>query len=211
MLRRSLSTLLLALTLILAAGAFSALTMQKGSAQRAPVTTPTPGLTITSGYWYYAIHGRSAAALRVELNRLGPVDPSGKRFDAVTKWWVSWQYRSETKSGMCAIASVDVLVKLRFTYPRWKKPARPTAALVRKWNRYLKALSIHEEGHAKNAVQAGNRILRGIRAQAPRSSCAALSSAANTLGRREVKRANDADVAYDARTRHGATQGAIFA
>jgi hypothetical protein len=44
----------------------------------------------------------------------------------------------------------------------------------------------------------------------PHPTCDALSRAANALGDRLIKEANQMDVEYDARTQHGRTQGARF-
>jgi predicted secreted Zn-dependent protease len=169
-----------------------------------------PDLRVVTVHHDYAIAGQTAAELRAAMNRRGPLDASRERFDAVTNWWINWYYRYGRSGTRCTIASADVRVRIVFTLPRWRPGPGAAPALVRKWNRYLQALRRHENGHSGHAVVEGKRILTGLRRLAPRPSCAQLGAAADALGHAEIRRGNAWDVAYDRRTGHGATQGAVF-
>jgi predicted secreted Zn-dependent protease len=178
--------------------------------ERPPVSHPSPGLTVKAHYRYYPISGRTAAELRAQMDRLGPLDSYGDRYDALTSWWISWRFRYGASGSRCRIAGVSAQVKLAFVFPRWQKPAGARAALVRKWRRYLDALNLHEQGHASNALGAARRIMSAIRSLGPESSCDILGGHANDIGHHEVALANAADLAYDKKTDHGASQGARF-
>jgi predicted secreted Zn-dependent protease len=71
---------------------------------------------------------------------------------------------------------------------------------------------VHEKGHAQNAIDAARKIEAGILALPSEPTCDALRTKANDLGHALmlIKDANQADIDYDRRTQHGATQGARF-
>jgi predicted secreted Zn-dependent protease len=172
---------------------------------------PQPGFTVSTRAVYYRITGRTAAELRAQMNRRGPLDYfTGKRYDAFVNWSFSWWYHDRVRAGECRITSAEVLVELKYTDPRWLRPRNVSTALAGSWNRYLKALHIHEQGHGAIAVGVGRKLHAGIRALAPRRSCQKLEAAADVLGAGTLERANKLEAAYDARTDHGATQGARF-
>lgn len=196
---------LLALSLLLLLSSPAAASLQPS------ISHPQPGLTVSTRAVYYRITGRTAADLRGQMNRFGPVDYfTGKRYDAFANWNFSWSYHDRVSAGECRITSADVLVELKYTYPRWLWPSSVSAALMSSWNRYLKALRVHEQGHGAIAVGIGRTLQASIRALAPRRSCQKLEAAADALGAGAIERANRVEAAYDARTNHGATQGARF-
>jgi len=160
---------------------------------------------------YYDVSGANAREVRESLNRNGPVSKiNGKRFDAYTAWYISWKYQYRQPTGGCAIASVSTEVKVIIDFPRLKADATTPEALKSLFARYLENLMRHEKGHAQNAIDFARKIETGIRALPTKSSCNALQDVANALGGALIKEANQADIDYDARTRHGATQGARF-
>lgn len=175
------------------------------------ITHPQPGLTVSTRAVYYRITGRTAADLRAQMNRRGPLDySSGERYDAYANWTFSWRYHDRVRTGKCRITSAEVLVELKYTYPRWLRPRNASTTLVGSWNRYLKALRTHERGHGTIAAGVGRTLLARIRALAPRRSCRKLEAAADLLGAGAIEWANRVEASYDARTNHGATQGARF-
>jgi predicted secreted Zn-dependent protease len=181
------------------------------AARSRQIVHPRPGLTVSRSSAYYSIRGRTAADLRRQMNSLGPGDGnSGKRYDAYSDWNLSWWYRDRVSRGKCRITGASVRVELKFTYPRWLRPAGASSALVSRWKRYLNALHRHENGHGAIAVRQGGKLLTSIRALAPRSSCRKLEAAADLLGANTLQRTNKLERAYDYRTNHGATQGARF-
>ena len=158
---------------------------------------------------HYDVSGASAQEIRAEMDRLGPIDERTKRrSDATTRWYVKWTYRYRNVGQDCAIARVSVTVDVTITMPRLK-PGSP-ADLARTFSEFTDKLREHEEGHAQNGIDIGSRIEAAIRDIKPYPTCEELGRAANALGDRLVKEANQNDVEYDARTQHGRTQGARF-
>lgn len=179
--------------------------------RQSSISHPTSGLTVNSQTVRYKIYGRTAAALRAQMDRLGPIDePTGTHFDGYAHWTFYWNVRHRSSAGRCRITTASVLLELKYTLPRWQRSSNASAALVRRWNRYLGSLRRHEHRHGTIAIEAGRKMVKNLRLLDPRSSCSGLETAADRVGRRGVARLNKVEAAYDAKTNHGATQGAHF-
>ncbi len=160
---------------------------------------------------YYAIQGSTAEELRSQINQNSPVDVrSSRRYAAYTEWEVSWYYRSNRKSHECSLNSPQINTAVRMTLPRWTPPANAPAPLKTQWNRYLKALRLHEEGHQQHGIKAGQEILQILKQMPTFQSCQILASTANREADQIIKKYNQQDISYDQRTKHGAMQGAVF-
>ena len=186
-----------------------------------PVLVPVLGGTIGAGpasaeprvsetIKYYDVGGRDAREVRANLNRFGPADKNQKRFDAITRWSVSWNYQYRQANGRCAIASVTSKVDVTVTFPRLKADASTPPALRNAFGNYTAKLMVHEKGHAQTGINIARRIETGIRALAPEPNCTVLAGVANRLGHTLDGQGSRADDEYDTRTQHGATQGATF-
>ena len=76
------------------------------------------------------------------------------------------------------------------------------------FDRYLRALSDHEQGHVQIGRDAAHAIDQGIRQMPAAPDCATLEREANALGHRLLQDHVTHEKQYDQSTRHGATQGA---
>ena len=159
---------------------------------------------------YYDVSGSTVQELRADLNRSGPLDKDGKRFDAVTRWHIRWHYNYQTGGNECAIAKVSTTVEVIITFPRLNDTASIPAPVRKAFVDYTEKLLIHEKGHAQNAIDTARRIEDGIGALAPQGGCSDLGRTANKLGFSRIDDAKQWDIDYDLRTRHGASQGARF-
>jgi predicted secreted Zn-dependent protease len=166
---------------------------------------------VSEVFKYYDVDGETAQDLRADLNRRGPIDGNEhRRFDAVTHWYVRWQYTYRASVGGCEIVSVSTKVDVTYAFPRLTGANSAPSALRKAFGDYLERLLVHEKGHAQTAIDIARRIEDGIRALPPAPTCSALEAIANNLGHSLIKEANRIDVEYDARTDHGRTQGARF-
>jgi predicted secreted Zn-dependent protease len=190
------------------------------SPQQSPTPTPSPTLAPTStpaktnasaleNYVYYVIEGSTAAELRAQMDQLGPADKFG-RFDAYTRWYINWSYPYSTQDGQCTTGPVKVAVRVTLTLPQWDPPSDASQELVDKWNAYLAALQVHEDGHKEIAIQAGNEILHTLEGLPPHPTCDELEEAADAAGKSVLNRYRQQEIIYDQSTDHGATQGARF-
>ena len=106
-----------------------------------------------------------------------------KGFWAYTDWYVSW-------SNTCRVS-----LRIVYTLPRWRGHDDAPAGLRAKWNTFLANLTAHEKGHGTHGRNAASEI--------DRSRCSNNPGAI-------VRRWANQDRVYDAKTRHGRTQGAMF-
>src|SRR5579883_3452813 len=155
---------------------------------------------------FYKIQGKTAAELRAPMNQDG-----GKRFDAATLWDLDAQFTFGGKKGKsCQFKTIKVTVKTTFTLPEWTPPDGTPQALVDRWKKHLATLQTHEDGHKQLGVDAGNDFLTQLKAIPTAASCDALQKTAAQT--RDAVKASfkQKHKAYDAATKHGATQGAVF-
>jgi predicted secreted Zn-dependent protease len=164
-----------------------------------------PGIALTINTTYYSIGGSTAQELRDEMNRRGPGNS-----DAYTRWYVSWTYPRVTGENGCDSGLVEVSVSVDFTLPQWTPPANADHELVKRWEQYMTALQIHENGHQDIAVAAGRDVLQALSALPAYPSCDELDHSMNASGQAILKRYRQQELLYDQTTDHGAIQGARF-
>lgn len=158
---------------------------------------------------YYDVAGSSAKALRQQMDAKGPLD-GGKRFDAHTEWDIKWNYRYRPTASGCELTGVNVSLSGTILLPRWVDSNDASSALVEKWNRYLAALRLHEEGHYAHGVGAAREIEALAKSFHGSGDCPAMTSEFNDRAQSIIARYKALDVAYDRETDHGRTQGARF-
>jgi predicted secreted Zn-dependent protease len=168
------------------------------------------GPKVKTTYEYYDIGGKSAPDIRKKLNSSGVRWTDGKVYDAVTRWYVRWNFRYENVNGRCRIASVVTHVDVVIKMPRWTGHNRADERLKDRWTAYIRALHEHELGHRGFGVRAAAEIEEVIARLEPQADCVSLGAAANAAGHRILDKYRREEIAYDRDTRHGITQGAVF-
>lgn len=182
---------------------FAQLTLQSSR----PISSPP----VSISYRYYPITGISASELRSQMSQRGPIDQhEGRRYDAHTEWVVRWSYRYTQARNLCRVRSATTKVAVTFTMPQWKAPFNAERSLIADWNAYLASLQLHEEGHKRNGVDAGQDVVQALNQLPAYPSCKALEGAIQSTAQTIIKQYNQKDLAYDRTTRHGYTQGAVF-
>jgi len=165
---------------------------------------------MTVRYICYDATGRTAQEIRAAMNAnpARPVD-QGDKVDAFTRWEsrLNWSYSGA--GGTCTATSVAPTLEITFTFPRWVPPPSPSPGTIQQWGTYLDALQLHEAGHQQNGIDATSDAVGRVKAVRT-ASCAEFNAAASQVMQAALKLGNDADIRYDAATRHGATQGAVF-
>lgn len=157
---------------------------------------------------YYDIQGRTYAELLAELRRLGPTT-DGRRFFAEARSPMLWRWRIDrTGAAYCAIRDVTVSVNAQITLPRWTPPADADPALVKEWKRFIAALEQHEAGHKDISARAGRDIVRKLNSYS--DICSMINTRANEIARGITDRAVLEQRQFDAATRHGLNEGALF-
>lgn len=159
---------------------------------------------------YYEVQGNSAKELRNQLNEKGPFGEDGKRADAHADWHVTWNYRYVPTREGCKFTELDTTVTGKIIMPRWSAGGGASSALVSKWQRYIAALRLHENGHYSHGVSAAEEIRALAQALPSTDDCPTLVKKFDNHANTILEKYKRADIEYDADTKHGSTQGAIF-
>lgn len=149
---------------------------------------------------------------RNQLNELGPII-NDKRFDANITWHIYWNYKyryDNSSQNPCYITEVKVTANIISILPEWEDKAVGDLNTQIKWDKYLKALRTHEEGHEKNGNEAAVEIEQTIQSIPSQSNCKLLQDTIHNKAQAIIKQHNIWDENYDASTGHGKSQGAVF-
>jgi predicted secreted Zn-dependent protease len=144
----------------------------------------------------YEVSGSTASEIRTQLSAYGPGG-----YDAYTKWVVHWNWPGQG-TATCHLQEAEVTYEITVTFPRWTPTEQATPELVSKWNGYLYALALHENGHVTNVVSHIPALMAAIKA----STCLSAEGAAQAV----LQQIRQFDTQYDNQTDHGHTQGARF-
>jgi predicted secreted Zn-dependent protease len=166
----------------------------------ATAATPSPRVAHATMH-YYAVGGATEAQIRARLDARAPASPDGFKGDAYTSWHYRWSWPGYG-AATCELARATVTLTVDVHFPRWTHPRGAPAAVAAAWNRYARALAVHESGHAAYARARYPYVVRAIK----RATCRTADAAA----RAQLALIRRHDAAYDASTNHGATQGARF-
>ena len=154
----------------------------------------------------YTVDAQPEQTLRQALNAATPITADGQRFHGHTRWDVHWTFRWwREPSGACRITEVTTRLRTEVQLPQLRRATPDQRAL---FDRYLRALSRHEQGHVQFGRDAANAIDQGIAQLPSAADCATLEREANALGHRLLREHAEREKQYDRDTRHGATQGA---
>lgn len=149
---------------------------------------------------YYDVRGGDVKSLLAALNARGP-------HHGRTDWKLSYKFSWRQGAGVCRAESVSTGLELVMTLPRWSASAGATADLASRWERYVTALRLHEEGHLEHG-RGAERDFKAAAASLSAPDCAALDLAMRERFASILSDYQARDKAYDARTEHGKLQGA---
>lgn len=163
------------------------------------------GVTVLAPVKRFPITAATVAGMRAQIDRDGPRF-NGRSWDGATHWNIRWNYSLRRDPGAgCRIHDVRVQVRAEITMPEWLPEAESDDETKLWWRRYESGLMAHEAGHARLAVEAGNRIRRALNGRMGMT-CDALRLAADADGRKILDEMRTQQARYDVDTRHGGTQ-----
>ncbi len=157
---------------------------------------------------YYDVEGRTPYTLLEHLTEHGPV-VNGKRFFGLTEWEVNAEYRWKEHTTRCSIEDLTVRVMVKTHLPQWHPPAGTPFETRTAWDRFVRALDEHEDGHRRFAEEAGEAIRwRLISLHTP--TCDRIREEAQRVVVAVLDEYDAHNRAYDAETGHGRTQDAVW-
>jgi predicted secreted Zn-dependent protease len=107
------------------------------------------------------------------------------------------------------VSSIDTDLDLKLTLPSWTPPAGASGDLVSRWERYLAALRLHEDGHLDHG-RGAEKAFRAVAAATSAADCGSLDRALRERFSQVIADYQGRDREYDRRTEHGKSQGAFF-
>jgi predicted secreted Zn-dependent protease len=165
---------------------------------------------ISEKYEYYEVCGCCEEELHCDLKQKCITWKDGRKYDSLTSWDMKWDHGYDRASDTCSIRSFKPIVEITFRYPKWKRTDDAPLSLVEKWDRYLKNLITHENGHRDRVVEAAAALSLAVSQLSPAPSCADLDRNVRALFRSRMEKMKQAQREYDEITKHGITQGAVF-
>jgi predicted secreted Zn-dependent protease len=146
------------------------------------------------------------ASMRAGARRAGVRPP----FVAYTAWEARWSYpSSQMWPTGCEPRAPVIDLTIRYTMPRLVPDSGVALEDMVEWRRHATALWRHEEGHALRAFRAAVEMRDSItHVRAP--SCTSLQPMVASAMDAVVRKYRALQMSYDARTEHGARQGAIL-
>jgi predicted secreted Zn-dependent protease len=165
---------------------------------------------VSEKYEYYEIKGNSEDQLRSEMCRCGCRWKDGKTYDSETRWHVKWDYDYDRAPEVCSVNSFRISADISFRYPKWVRTSDVPLPLAAKWDKYMKSLVAHENGHRDMVVKAAADLSRAVALLPPAPTCAELERMVQSLCHEQLNRLDAEAKSYDEATRHGVLQGAFF-
>lgn len=156
---------------------------------------------------YYHISGRSVRELRRSMNEKRP---KGQTHDALTTWNISWNYSWRPVEGGVVIQNPKVSASIITTLPTWSAPKDADPVLVERWRIFLRALQLHENGHAAIGTQAAQEVEKQLVNLPRQPNAEALKQAIETISQPIIAAAREKEKQFDIKTQHGIKQGARF-
>ncbi len=158
---------------------------------------------------YYVVSGTNHTSIRAAMTQSRPWKEAGI-YDARTFWSLRPHLTWRRVDDQFVLASCEVSTRIVITLPCWNatRPIDPT--LAAHWQRFFRALSLHEQGHVQVARAAAAELDRRLSRLARYSSADDLTGAARRITSEVMEEFRKKDAAYDEVTRHGQVQGAVF-
>lgn len=153
---------------------------------------------------YYEVQGYDYDSLTRSLRANGPMGYHG-----LASWNVNYEFTSKRYRDACLIDMVLVKVTGEILMPRWTDEHSAVLELQRRWNDHYAALKRHEDGHIQHGKELALLVKERLMGLGP-VPCDQIQALAQEEFQRRYDILKGRDQEYDARTNHGATQGAQF-
>ena len=158
---------------------------------------------------YFTVDGTTPRELAAEIDAKSPIGENGLRSDGYTHWTIDWTFNMTPGAGGCTADHVVVNLDIRMTLPRWYPARTADEALVERWNRYVAALRLHEDGHRFRAESAAGEVRRALLAEGRARDCRTLENRLNSRANGLLADLRNRQAANDRETDSGRKQGVI--
>ncbi len=160
----------------------------------------------------YTVTGNTLTAISDSLEKNAMPDPHepGSRYYARTNWFIQGEWFWKPTARGCEMDRGTVSIAITITLPALKTTAGLAPDLLKRWNSFVSNTSVHEQGHARLALQGARDYQRNLGNFPPAANCDLLQNQLRDLYNRDFDAIDRVNVEYDKDTQHGLTQGAVF-
>jgi predicted secreted Zn-dependent protease len=183
----------------------------------------------------YAVTGKTLAEINKDILKKGPVDPNeGKRYAGSCKGTLSLsllpkELTYETTAGSSPVEVTatptggTLTLSSVITIPKLASDKGLSDAAKKEWKRFIEKTQVHEDGHADSFATVAATVAHEINHMSATGTGADEKAAQTAAAKALFAKISDAyggsklsdlitdDIkAYDAKTKHGATQGAVL-
>lgn len=157
----------------------------------------------------YPVYGETVEEIKRSIADNAPSRNGNSYYAGLTKWNLAATYDLIPTHQGCLLDNAEVYLTLRIHLPVLAQKPR-SAALEREWRRFFNSLNAHEALHGQNAHRAATTLLAKISGKRTDVPCSRAKLIAEQATQTLIERISAYDKDLDARTHHGATQGAIL-
>ena len=154
----------------------------------------------------YTITGNSAAALRAQMEKNGPIY-SERTWWAATHWAYDWDVDCRHTSAGVVPVDVQVSLDVRYNLPHWENQAAADAALSANWRSCFTAIRIHEDQHGLIAIRHAEILRHRLSALPPCASCQDLKAKARAIWQTLYNEVKQQQEEFDRNSQHGRLTG----
>lgn len=151
---------------------------------------------------YFEVSGGTPAELQRALRR------AHSGFNAETKWHARTDYSWKPTGKQCKLTNVTISLRFDLLLPRLKAGTKLSPDVQKRWNRFVAAIVVHENGHVKLYKSAAGELDRKLSSFS--SACSSIDREAGKINQAGYDRMQKVNDDYDARTGGGAKQGATL-
>jgi predicted secreted Zn-dependent protease len=160
---------------------------------------------VSPTFEYYQVNGSTREAIERSLRENGPIDETGQRRFAYTRWSIQWKWQ-KVDLDTVDLQSLRLTCGATIQLPRLVVSKDTSSDLIRAWNEFVERTRQHELSHLKHAEVGAPRIRARLqRLVAEQGSLTAAEANAEAL--KVIAEIRAMDRAYDLRTNHGLTEG----
>lgn len=171
-----------------------------------PAALPAGLTTTIDPASYYTVSGSTLDDIRAAIAQC-PLRKDIGKYHAITTYTLTWGYDKTAHAGTCSTVNARVGIHINQYLPALHADANSTA-VTNQWRAYADSLVAHENGHTTIDSDHARRLLLALQSVA--GSCTGFDDHIAAIADTYVTMLNTANELYDARTNHGATQGAVL-
>ncbi|WP_340268450.1 DUF922 domain-containing protein [Sphingobium mellinum] len=170
------------------------LPIPNAAAQQPTAFSGLPNVSIE----YYDVEGFTTEAINASLQAHALTMPTGEKAYGGTQYAFNYTFR-RSLAKPCKV-DASVVFRARVILPRLVNPTSVPEGILKRWQSFMTGLETHEAGHARIAFDQSSQIAAAIMTAGCGNERTSAEAAIMEIGPLQQ--------AYDARTRHGITQGA---